>query len=222
MNIAGGQDRNDEEAQHAQQHVMRGQMTNAHQRFRVRNDHTGVFQPHHTDEQTNTAGNTHAQAHRNVRDHPVTYAENGQQQQTNSAPENCAHAYLPRQPHRLNHHEREEGVQTHSGSQRNRQVSEHAHQDAAKRRNQTGSHKDGAGIHASNAQNLRVHKNDVDHRQEGGETGDHFGACRCAVLAQFKHALKQTLTRCLGSVLLTHHQFPNNVKLVKRERHVRN
>jgi hypothetical protein len=54
-----------------------------------------------------------------------------------------------------------------------------------------------------------VNKNDIDHRQEGGETGDHFGACRCAVLAQFKHALKQTLTRCLGSVLLTHHQFPN-------------
>ena len=209
MNIAGSQDGDDKEAQHAQQHVMRGQVTDAHQRIRVRHDHAGVFQPHHPDKQTDTAGDAHAQAHGNVRNHPVTHAENGQQQQANRAPEDGAHTHLPRQPHRLNHHEGKERIQTHRRGQRDRQVSEHTHQNAAEGRDQTGSHEDGAGIHASNAQNLRVNKNDIDHRQEGGETGDHFGACRRAVLAQFKHALKQTLTRCLGSVLLTHHQFPN-------------
>ena len=207
VNITGSQDRDDKEAQHAQQHVMRGQVTDAHQRIRVRHDNAGVFQPHHTDEQTDTAGDAHAQAHGNVCNHPVTHAENGQQQQANRAPEDGAHANLPRQPHRLNNHEREERIQAHRRCQRNRQVSEHTHQNAAKGRDQTGCHEDGAGIHASDAQNLRVHKNDIDHRQEGGETSDHFGACRCAVLAQFKNALKQTLTRCLGSVLLTHHQF---------------
>ena len=209
MNIAGSEDRDDKEAQHAQQHVMGGQVTNADQRLRVSDDNTGIFQPHHTDEQTDTAGDTHAQADRNVSNHPVTHAENSQQQQTNRAPEDSAHADLPRQPHRLNYYERKECVKPHRRSQRNRQVSEYAHQNAAKCSDQAGGHEDGAGIHASNAQNLWVNKNDIDHRQEGGKTGDHFGACRCAVLAQFKHALKQTLTRCLGCVLLTHHQFPN-------------
>lgn len=74
---------------------------------------------------------------------------------------------------------------------------------------QTGSDEDGAGIHASNAKNLRVNKNDVNHRQEGGKTGDHFGPCRRAMFAQFKHAFQHPLARSLGCVLLTHYLFPN-------------
>ena len=207
MNIAGRQNRDDKEAQHAQQNAVRRQITNAHQGFWVRDDNARVFQPHHADEQADPAGDPHAQAHRDIGNHPVTHAENGQQQQADSAPEDGAHPHLPRQPHRLHDNKCKEGVKTHRRCQRHREVSKHAHQNTAESSNQTGGDEDGAGIHASNAQNLRVNKNDIHHRQEGGETSDHFGACRRAVLAQFEHALKQTLTRRLGSVLLTHHQF---------------
>lgn len=184
-------------------------MTNADQRFRVSDDNPGIFQTHHADKQADTAGDTDAQAHRNIGDHPVAYTENRQQQQTDGAPENRAHAYLPRQAHRLHHHEGEEGVQTHRRRKSHRQVREQTHQDTAERSNQTGGHKHGAGIHARYAKNLWVNKNDIHHRQERGETGDRFRAHCGAVLAQFKYALQQTLARRLAGLLLTHYRFPN-------------
>ena len=60
-------------------------MTNADQRFRVSDDNPGIFQTHHADKQADTAGDTDAQAHRNIGDHPVAYTENRQQQQTDGA-----------------------------------------------------------------------------------------------------------------------------------------
>ena len=205
VNVARGQNRNDKEAQHAQQYAVRSQVTDRYQSVLVRHDNAGVFQAHHTDEQTDTAGDTHTQAHRDIGNHPIAHAENRQQQQTDSAPEDGAHTHLPRQAHCLHHHEREEGVQTHRRSQCHRQVGEYAHQDTAQRRNQAGGDKHRAGVHASDAKNLRVNENDVDHRQEGRETGDHFGTCRRAVLAQLKHALQYPLTGSRGGVLLTHY-----------------
>ena len=184
---------------------MRGQITDRNQRVLVRDDNARIFQAHHADEQPDTAGDTHTQAHRDIGNHPVTHAENRQQQQTDSAPEDGTHTYLPRQAHRLHHHEREECVQTHCRCQCYRQVGEYAHQDTAQRRNQAGGDEHRAGVHASNAKNLRVNENDVDHRQEGRETGDHFGTCRRAVLAQLKHALQYPLTGSRGGVLLTHY-----------------
>ncbi len=212
VNIARSQNGDNKEAQHAQQHAVWSQVTNGNQRVLVCDNHASIFQAHHADEQTDTAGDTDAQAHGDIGNHPVADAENGQQQQADSAPENGAHPYLPRQAHRLHNHEREEGVQTHRWRQRHRQVSKYAHQDTAERRNQTGGHEHRAGVHSGHAKNLRVYKHDVDHRQEGGETGDHFGACRRAVLAQFKHALQYPLAGSRGGVLLTHYQFPQTRK----------
>ena len=71
------------------------QVTNGNQRVFVRNNNTGIFQPHHADEQADTTGDAHAQTDRDIGNHPVTYAENGQQQQTYRAPEDCAHTDLP-------------------------------------------------------------------------------------------------------------------------------
>ena len=213
VNVARRQNRDDKEAQHAQQYAVGSQMTNADQRFRIGDNHPGVFQAHHADKQADTAGDTYTQAKRNIGDHPVTYAEDGQQQQAHGAPEDGAHAHLPRQPHRLHHHKGEKGVQAHRRRQGDRQVREQTHQDTAESGNQTGGHKHGAGIHARYAKNLWVNKNDIHHRQERGETGDGFGAHRGAVLAQLKYALQQTLARRLAGLLLTHYRFPN----VRRE-----
>ena len=74
---------------------MGGQVADGHQGVFVRHDNAGVFQPHHADEQTNTAGDPHAQANRDIGYHPVTYAENGQQQQTYRTPEDSPHTDLP-------------------------------------------------------------------------------------------------------------------------------
>src|SRR5699024_10678917 len=74
---------------------------------------------------------------------------------------------------------------------------------------QTGSNEDGAGIHASNAKNLRVNKNDVNHRQEGGTSGDHFGACRPAMCAPVTHASPHPLAGRLGGAPSTHYLFQN-------------
>ena len=78
VNVARGQNSNDEEAEDTQKYAVRSQITDAHQRFRVSDNHTCVFQPHHANEQTDTAGNTHTQTHRNVGYHPVANAENRQ------------------------------------------------------------------------------------------------------------------------------------------------
>ena len=209
MNITRCQDSDNKESEHAQQHAVGSQVADADQRVLVRHDNAGVLQAHHADKQPDTAGDTHAQAHRDIGNHPVAYAEEGQQQQADGAPENRAHTHLPRQAHRLNYHEGKEGIQTHRWRQRHRQIREQTHQNAAEGRDQTGGHKDSAGIHTRHAKNLWVHEDDVDHRQERGETGDRFSAHRGAVLAQFKYALQQTLARRLAGWLLTHYRFPN-------------
>ena len=95
VNVTGRQNRDDKEAQDTEQYAVGRQVTDRHQRVFVGDDNTGVFQPHHADEQTNTAGDPHTQANRDIGNHPVTNAENRQQQQTNSAPEDSAHTNLP-------------------------------------------------------------------------------------------------------------------------------
>ncbi len=79
MNVARSENRNNKESENPQQHAVRGQVADADQRFRVSDDHAGIFQPHHADKQADAAGDAHAQADRNVGDHPVTHAEDSQQ-----------------------------------------------------------------------------------------------------------------------------------------------
>ena len=124
VNIAGSQNRDNEEAKDTQQHAVGRQVADAHQGFRIGDDHAGVFQAHHTDKQADTAGDADAQANRNIGNHPVAYAENRQQQQANRAPENSAHPHLPWQAHCLYHNKRKKGVQAHCRRQRHREVSE--------------------------------------------------------------------------------------------------
>ena len=78
VNVARGQNSDDEEAEDPQQHAVRSQVTDADQRFRVSDNHTCILQSHHTNEQTDTAGDAHTQTYRNVSNHPVTNAENRQ------------------------------------------------------------------------------------------------------------------------------------------------
>ena len=78
VNIARGQNSDDEEAEDPQQHAVRSQVTDAHQRFGIRDNHARVFQPHHANEQADTAGDAHTQTYRNVSNHPVANAENCQ------------------------------------------------------------------------------------------------------------------------------------------------
>ena len=110
VDVAGSQNSNNKEAKNTQQHAMRRQVANTHQGFRVGDDNARVFQAHHTDKQADTAGDTNAQANRNIRNHPVAHAENRQQEQANGAPENRAHPDLPGQAHRLYHDKSKEGV----------------------------------------------------------------------------------------------------------------
>ncbi|CAH0156587.1 hypothetical protein SRABI106_00566 [Rahnella aquatilis] len=167
MEVTRRQNGNNEEPQHTEQHVVRGQITDGHDGVRVRDNNAGVFQPHHADKQPDTGGNAHTQADRNIGNHPVTDAENSQQQQTHSTPEYRAHTDLPGNAHCADDHKREERIQAHRRCQCDRLVGDHAHQDAAERGNQAGGHEHGLFIHPRNTQDLRVHENDIDHGQEG-------------------------------------------------------
>ncbi len=184
-------------------------MTNADQRFRIGDNHPGVFQAHHADKQADTAGNTYTQAKRNIGDHPVTYAEDGQQQQTHGAPEDGAHAHLPRQPHRLHHHKGEKGVQAIAGARATGRFANRPIRilpKAAIRQVVTNT----ALVSMPATPRIcgltkTIYTTIV---RNVGETGDGFGAHRGAVLAQLKYALQQTLARRLAGLLLTHYRFP--------------
>ena len=193
VDVAGSQNRNNKEAKNAQQYAVGRQVADAHQGFRVGDDHAGVLQAHHTDEQANTAGDTDTQANRDIGDHPVANLKYRQQQETHRAPEDSAHRDLPRQTHRADHDKGEKGVQAHRWRQRHRQVSQQAHENTTKGGDQTGGDKHRFGVHPGGTQNLRVDENDIHHRQEGGEPGNGLGTSGGAVLFQFEHAIQQPL-----------------------------
>ncbi len=206
VDAAGGEDADQEEAEQTQQAGQRGQVAHGHHSRGAGHDDPGVVQAEQGDQQTDTGGDADPQGERNVADQPIAHSKQGEDQQTHGAPEDSAHTHLPGVAHTGHDHEGEEGVEAHGGSQRDGQVGQEAHQDAADTGDEAGGDKDCLGVHARRREDLRVDEHDVDHGQEGGDTGDHFGACGSAMALQGKQALKQSLPGGLiGSLVLLIH-----------------
>jgi hypothetical protein len=139
-------------------------------------------------------GQEHAQADRDrhpqrardaVHDHGAQ-AEDGHQDEQAAGQEHRAQRRLPRHLHAQHHGIGEIGVQAHPRGHRDRVVRVQTHHRAAERRHQAGGHEHGFLGHAGVAEDGGVHEDDVGHRQEGGQAGQHFGAGVAAAFAELE------------------------------------
>ncbi len=101
--------------------------------------------------------------------------------------EHRAQRDLPGHAHALHHGEGEVGVEPHARCERQRQIREQAHRRGADRRGDAGGDERGAMVDPRGRQDLRVDHDDVGHRQVRGESGQHLGADRSALLAEVEH-----------------------------------
>ncbi len=206
VDAAGGENADQEETEQTQQAGQGGEVAHGHHSRGAGHHDPGVVQAEQGDQQADTGGDADPQGERDVADQPVAHPQQGEDQQTHGTPEDGAHAHLPGVTHAGDDHEGEEGVEAHGGSQGDRQVGQQAHQDAADTGDEAGGDEHGLGVHARRREDLRVDEHDVDHGQEGGDTGDHFGAGGSAMALQGKQALKQSLPGGLiGSLVLLIH-----------------
>ncbi len=209
VDAAGREDADQEEAEQPQQAGQGGEVAHRHHGRGAGHHYAGVVQAEQGDQEADAGGDADPQGERNIGDEPVAHPQQGEDQQAHGAPEDGAHAHLPGVAHAGHHHEGEEGVEAHGRCQRNGQVGEQAHQDAADAGDEAGGNEHGLGVHAGRREDLRVDEDDVDHGQEGGDAGDHFGAGVGAMALQGKQTLKQSLPGglCGGLVWLIHVGF---------------
>lgn len=78
VNVARGQNSNDEEVEDIQKYVVRSQIIDVYQRFRVSDNYICVFQFYYVNEQIDIVGNIYTQIYRNVGYYLVANAENRQ------------------------------------------------------------------------------------------------------------------------------------------------
>ena len=82
----------------------------------------------------------------------------------------------PRRAARGHDREREEEIVTHRRRHADRVVGEERHEQRRHGRRETGGGEHGPVIHAGLLQDRRLHEDDVGHRQERRQAGEHFGA----------------------------------------------
>lgn len=83
--------------------------------------------------------------------------------------------------HRPDYGEGEEGVKPHAGRHADRPVRNERHDDRAKSCRKAGGNENSVSVHTRSGQNVRVHEDDVRHRQEGRHAGNDFRSRRSAV-----------------------------------------
>ncbi len=122
---------------------------------------------------------------------PVTVRIRKMQPEMNTAPSACCQV----KPMRADHGEGEEGVQPHARRHRDRPVGVERHDRRAERRGEAGRDEHRALVHAGRGEDLRVDEDDVGHRQERRDPGDHLGAHVGAVFLQLEVALEHSSSR---------------------------
>ena len=160
-------------------------------------DKSGVAQADEGDEQTDSASHSRVQLIRNGREQTLAYAAEGQQKKEDAGQKHGAERRRPGHAHALHHRVGEVSVQAHARCQCERVVGQRAHKDGAERRTQAGRHRDCRDRHTRFAQDRRVDKDDVGHRDEGRQAGKHLGAPRGAVFGEMEVQF-QALAHGLG------------------------
>ncbi len=173
---AGFEADDQEEAEDRQQRLWLAQVAHADHGRRVVDDDAGALQGDQREEQADPRGDGRAQLQRDAVDDPLADLEDRQQEEQARGQEYRAEGHLPGVAHAQHHGVGEESVQAHARRQGDRVVGDQAHHRRAEGRRQAGGDEDRALVHAGFAEDARVDEEDVGHRQEGGETGQHLGA----------------------------------------------
>ena len=146
-----------------------------HQRAGRIDDNPGPLQPDHRHQQADPGRNRMLDRTGNRDDEPLSQADSCRDDEQSAGESDGAERSLPGDLHA--HHDgiREEEVVTHRRRHGDRIVCEEGHQRRRKSGGEAGCGEHGALVHAGRAEHGGLHEDDVGHRQEGGEAGQHFG-----------------------------------------------
>ena len=168
----------DEEAEHGQQRAGRGEVAEADQGGRVVHHQTGFLEGDQGEEQADAGGDGRAQRQRNAVDDPLADTQHRQGEEQGGGNEHRAEGDLPAVAHVQDHGVGEEGVQAHAGGEGDGIVGDQTHHRRTDGGGQAGGDEHRPLVHAGLAEDGRVDEEDVGHGQEGGQTGQDFGAHR--------------------------------------------
>jgi hypothetical protein len=148
-------------------------------------------------------------------DHVFPNPENGNQEEQHAGAEHRRQRLLPGIFVAEHHREGEERVQPHAGRQRDRVIGVERHHRAAHRCRDAGRDEHGTLVHAGIGQDGGIDEHDVNHREERGHAGDHFGAHIRAVLCQPEIAVEERSGTC---AYVGHRRPPCRLRLMHNPR----
>lgn len=160
-------------------------------------DDARVFQTNEGDEETNTRRNGEAQALRDAVHNLFAYIESCEHNEDESFDEDSSERLLPSVAHREAEGEGKEGIDAHTRSLCEGELCHEGNEECADARSQSGCREDSAFLHAGVCQNVGVHRKDVAHGEEGGETSQQL--CAKVVFCRIKtyETIKELHTKCM-------------------------
>ena len=165
-----------DKACHRQQGGRLVDVAQADQCGRISHNYACAFECNQCQEEADTCGNRHFQAHRQRVDQHFTHFKEAEQDKNDAGNENGTQSHTPVHAHAFDDGKGEVGVQAHAWRKGDRVVADKTHHETADGGGDTGGHKYCAHIHACFAQNQGVDDDDVAHGEEGGQTGHDFSA----------------------------------------------
>ena len=170
---------------------MIGKTAQADERCRIRHHQLGIAQSDKGDEHPNAAGGGILQAFWNSVDDLLPHARNGKNQKEDAGKKDNAEGGAPRNVHAQADHVSEVGVERHARRQRDGIVRVQSHHQRGSGRRYAGGKHDAFDRHARLRQNLRIHHDDVRHRDERGQSAEKFAAHRGLIFGKTEVAFDQ-------------------------------
>jgi len=195
--LADQEDTGKEEAEQGQKHARSAHPSEADEGGRVVHDDAGVLEPDEGDEEPDAGADRGLEIRRDRLDDRLPYPGQGDEQGEAPGEEHRAHGDLPGEAHPLAQPVGEESVEAHPGGEGEGIVREEPHDEGGERGGEAGRHHHGAEVHAGPrvwpGERQGVHDDDVGHRDEGGQAGDHLGADAGFVLREAEEGVQLPL-----------------------------
>ena len=174
-----GQDRDDDEADEAQDHFGAREGAEAEEGAFVGNDDAGALQGDDGDEQTDAGGDAELQVLRDAVDDLLTELEERHQDEDTALDKDRCQSDGPgvRDVFQFTETDREGkvSVEAEAGGQGDRIVRNESHQERSEGRGESSGNEDAVRVHDV-TKDARVDRQDVGHGEERGQTGDDFRA----------------------------------------------
>src|SRR5579864_7418742 len=184
------QRRDQHQAEQAQNRLGLVQIAERHQRRLAADYDLGFLERDDAEEQADAGRYGELQVLRDRIDDVLANREDRNQKKDDARAEHGGERLLPGIFHGQHDGKREEGVEPHARRQRDRIIGIERHHQGRYRGRDAGGDEHRALVHAGIAEDLRIDEDDVDHRQEGGQPGDEFGAQVAARFAQAEQTVE--------------------------------